>query len=170
LELRDSHSRRFLAAALQKAKLGNPCASVRCWPVAKVTIVYSVAASISEPEHDSSSRAAPVSDAFIMVLLARGQVQRSASFSGFNFLRPRFQSYGSPLELLQESGITGDILFEDIIALYHKLLPTIGWAPRPWNPVARELKKLLGGKKTYVLWLFHEVSIKDKHTHRIALA
>jgi hypothetical protein len=57
---------------------------------------------------------------------------------------------GRFLELLQESGITGDILFEDIFALYHKLLPTIGWAPRPWNPVARELKKLLGGKKTYV--------------------
>jgi hypothetical protein len=69
---------------------------------------------------------------------------------------------GRFLELLQEGGITGDILFEDIFELYHELLPTIGWAPRPWNPVARELKKLLGGKKTYV-WLESD----DGAAHRL---
>lgn len=56
---------------------------------------------------------------------------------------------GRFLELLQERGITGDIIFEDIFGLYHKLLATIGWTPRPWAPVGRELRKLLGGKKTY---------------------
>lgn len=53
------------------------------------------------------------------------------------------------LDLLQERDITGDILFEDIFRLYHELLATIGWTPRPWSPVAREIRKLLGGKKTY---------------------
>jgi hypothetical protein len=68
---------------------------------------------------------------------------------------------GRFLELLQGRGITGDILFEDIFGLYHKLLPTLGWEPRPWNPVARELKKLLGGKKTYV-WVESEGGVAHR--------
>ena len=56
--------------------------------------------------------------------------------------------------LVSEAGITGDVLFEHILSLYWRMCTDLNWAPRAWNPVGRELRKLLpGAKKTY-LWIY----------------
>lgn len=51
--------------------------------------------------------------------------------------------------LVSDRRITGNVLFEEMLALYWEMTAALNWAPRPWNPVGRELCKLLGGKKTY---------------------
>jgi len=50
---------------------------------------------------------------------------------------------------LQEQGMSGCVTYRQIRAQHRRMVIAKGWAPRAWNPIARELTKLLGGKKTY---------------------
>jgi hypothetical protein len=51
--------------------------------------------------------------------------------------------------LLEEVGAGADLLYPEVQDLYWQMCARINWAPRPWNPVGRELRKLLGKRKTY---------------------
>ncbi len=52
--------------------------------------------------------------------------------------------------LVNERCVTRGLLFNELLELYHEMTGSLGWCPLPWHPVGRELRKLLGGKKSYV--------------------
>jgi hypothetical protein len=51
--------------------------------------------------------------------------------------------------LLEQQESTA-LFYPEVHILYHRTTRKLNWAPRAWNPVARHLTKLLGGRKTYV--------------------
>ena len=58
--------------------------------------------------------------------------------------------------LIRERGIKRGLLFDELLPLYSEMIASLGWSERPWNPVGAEIRKLLGGKKSYV-------RITDRH-------
>lgn len=46
-------------------------------------------------------------------------------------------------------GREGQILFDEMLAIYREMLMDLGWAERPWQPVAIEFTKLTTGRKIY---------------------
>lgn len=46
-------------------------------------------------------------------------------------------------------GLTGEIAADEILEIYRDMCCQAGLAVRPWQPVAVELRKALGGEKTY---------------------
>ncbi len=52
--------------------------------------------------------------------------------------------------LQAEIETTGAVTYEAVTDVYGDLLIEMGWAPRPWAQVSRELRALTGGRKRYV--------------------
>jgi hypothetical protein len=42
-----------------------------------------------------------------------------------------------------------DVLARDLQRIYPEVCAARGWVPRAWNSVARELRRLTGGRKAY---------------------
>lgn len=54
------------------------------------------------------------------------------------------------LDWLQSpGGLTGEISAKDLIDIYENMIMEFRWQPRSWVSVAAELRKTLGGRKTY---------------------
>lgn len=67
--------------------------------------------------------------------------------------RPRFppEFYARALlQYLQQQGTHGTIPYQQMRRLLQRMVDSNGWAPPAWNPISRELTKLLGEKKMYV--------------------
>ncbi len=63
------------------------------------------------------------------------------------------------LHWLHEERISG--CYRQLRAQHRRMVVAYGWAPRHWNPIGRELTKLLGGRKTYL-----RVIDRDNRVHR----
>jgi hypothetical protein len=53
------------------------------------------------------------------------------------------------LRWIQDDFWSCDVLARDLQRIYPEVCETMGLAPRPWNSVARELRRLTGGRKDY---------------------
>lgn len=51
--------------------------------------------------------------------------------------------------LLSPGGRTGEVPASDLEAIYAEMCGEFIWHVRPWSPVASELRKILGGEKSY---------------------
>lgn len=64
------------------------------------------------------------------------------------------------LEWLQSpGGLTGELAAGEVELIYADMCTEMRWALRPWSPVARELRKLLGGEKSYAWRDGHRVRV-----------
>jgi len=64
------------------------------------------------------------------------------------------------LEWLQSpGGLTGELAAGEVELIYTDMCTEMRWALRPWSPVARELRKLLGGEKSYAWRDGHRVRV-----------
>lgn len=52
--------------------------------------------------------------------------------------------------LQAEPETTGVVLYDDVTDVYNTLLADLGWAPRHWQTVSQELRRLTGARKRYV--------------------
>lgn len=66
------------------------------------------------------------------------------------------------LALLQSHGVKGEMTFPQLQDRYRKMCLSIGWAVRPWNPVACAFTKLTTGRKVYRWFL-----LADGRRHRL---
>lgn len=66
------------------------------------------------------------------------------------------------LDWCRDDGVAAVIRAPELMEIYLEMCIWHGWADQKWNPVAAEVRRLLGGKKTYA-WLRGE----DGELHRL---
>lgn len=58
-------------------------------------------------------------------------------------------------------GREGEILFDEMIAIYREMTMDLGWAERPWKPIAIEFTRLTTGRKVYA-WVRTGAHLKQR--------
>jgi hypothetical protein len=65
------------------------------------------------------------------------------------------------LQWLNENSIVGCVGAHELQNLYRRMALDKNFAVRPWNPVARELRMLLGGRKQY-RWVVDDIGVRHR--------